>query len=83
MEELSSISEVLLGDRIGVVSGSVRRMSWIATSSSEITEADVGVGVGRGCLLRWSWVVVVRIELGYAFTEAAGVCGNGGINGRL
>jgi hypothetical protein len=82
MEEVSSISEVALGERIGVVSGSVRRMSWIATSSSEITEADVGVGVGRGCLPCGSWVVV-RIELWYAFTEAAGVCGNGGINGRL
>jgi len=35
------------GERSGVASGSVRRMSWIAASSSEITLALVGVGVGR------------------------------------
>lgn len=35
------------GERRGVARGSVRRMSWIAASSSEITLALVGVGVGR------------------------------------
>jgi hypothetical protein len=45
---LRSLSTTV-GERIGVANGSVRRMSWIATSSSEMTLADVGVGVGRGC----------------------------------
>lgn len=31
-----------------MANGSVRRINWIATSSSEITLAEVGVGVGRG-----------------------------------
>ena len=37
----------MVGDSRGVASGSVRRISWIAASSSEITLAEVGVGVGR------------------------------------
>ena len=35
------------GERRGVARESVRRINWIATSSSEITLAEVGVGVGR------------------------------------
>jgi len=47
----SSASSTRLGERIGVARGSVSLINWIATSSSEITLADVGVGVGRGgCL---------------------------------
>ena len=42
---VSCSSEATLGDSNGVARGSVRRMSWIATSSSEMTLAEVGVGV--------------------------------------
>ena len=45
---VSSSSEATLGERSGVAKGSVRRMSWIAMSSSEMTLAEVlvvGVGV--------------------------------------
>ena len=63
------------GERSGVASGSVRRMSWIAASSSEITLALVGVGVGRegnGFMSRGDIVLVLR--------EGVEV---GGINGRF
>jgi len=40
----------MVGERTGVARGSVRRISWIAASSSEITLAEVGVGVGRNCV---------------------------------
>lgn len=43
-------SSTIVGERRGVASGSVRRINWIATSSSEITLAEVGVGVGRSCV---------------------------------
>ena len=46
--ETSFSESTTLGERSGVAMGSVSRMSWIATSSSEITLAEVGVGVGRG-----------------------------------
>ena len=45
----TSFSEsTTLGERIGVARGSVSLMSWMATSSSEMTLAVVGVGVGSG-----------------------------------
>ena len=45
---MSFSESTTLGERIGVARGSVSLMSWIATSSSEITLAVVGVGVGNG-----------------------------------
>lgn len=44
----SSSEAMTLGERSGVARGSVSLMSWIATSSSEMTLAEVGVGVGSG-----------------------------------
>jgi hypothetical protein len=84
----SIVSSTTLGERSGVARGSVRRINWIATSSSEITLAEVGVGVGRGCCMGISRVVVsIGILLSEPardlLTDPAGDCGNGGISGRF
>lgn len=53
MSLASCSSEATLGERSGVASGSVSRMSWIATSSSEITLAEVLAVVGVGVAYAW------------------------------
>ena len=50
---VSGSSDATLGERSGVASGSVSRISWMATSSSEITLADVLAVVGVGVAYAW------------------------------
>ena len=88
---VSDSSDATLGESSGVARGSVRRISWIATSSSEMTLAEVLAEVGAGVAYAWLPDDISRVDFndirvilrGDENVEGGSVSGTGGINGRL